>query len=99
MRAKRKMAAAAAALVLGATGVVGTGTAWAQGRGSQPAQPVSPPGLGRADVDRPDEAASPRTGRTNQFTDRPSDSPGHNRFATPPPPPTDEEPPIPPDPV
>ncbi|MFJ8662571.1 hypothetical protein [Streptomyces sp. NPDC093795] len=33
----------------------------------RPTQPLSPPGLWRADVDRPDEANTPVTGRTNRF--------------------------------
>ncbi|WP_345282644.1 hypothetical protein [Streptomyces gulbargensis] len=33
----------------------------------RPMQPVHPPGLFRSDVDRPDQAQTPLTGRTNQF--------------------------------
>lgn len=33
----------------------------------KPIQPLSPPGLWQSGVDRPDEAYTPVTGRTNQF--------------------------------
>ena len=33
----------------------------------RPTQPVSPPGLDRTGIDRPDEAKTPLTGRGNQF--------------------------------
>ncbi|MER5253971.1 hypothetical protein [Streptomyces sp. NPDC002855] len=36
-------------------------------RKPRPLQPVSPPGLVESGVDRPDEANTPLTGRTNQF--------------------------------
>ncbi len=67
MRAKRKMATAVAALVLGTTGVMGTGTAWAVREEPKKPQPTSPPGLEQSGVDRPEQAATPRTGATNQF--------------------------------
>jgi hypothetical protein len=71
------VAAASAALALaGAAGIsatqvasqaADTGVTQADRQKPRPLQPVSPPGLGQSEVDRPDQANTPITGRTNQF--------------------------------
>ncbi|MER7623855.1 hypothetical protein [Streptomyces sp. NPDC126503] len=69
-------AALAAALAFGGTAAVSavqvTGPSeqsivQADRQKPRPTQPVSPPGLSRSDVDRPDQAQTPLTGRGNQF--------------------------------
>lgn len=74
MRTRRKVATAAAAIVLGVSGMTGTG--WGldgpiETDDPVAPKPVRPPGLGRSGVERPPQAETPRIGRVNAFDNPP----------------------------
>lgn len=66
----RRVKVAAAAVTLAASGVLGTGTAWAE---PPPKRliPTSPPGLNNPHENRPEQAETPLTGPLNQFREHP----------------------------
>lgn len=69
--AMRRVKVAAALLVLGITGSVGTGTASADDDRLRPSPPTGPPGLLLTAADRPPPAETPRTGPINSVDQPP----------------------------
>ncbi|MFF5505887.1 hypothetical protein [Streptomyces roseolus] len=67
LAAALSLAGTAAVTATQITGPPDTSVVQADRQKPRPTQPVSPPGLWRADVERPDQANTPVTGRTNQF--------------------------------